>query len=1136
MATDFRILGPLEVVENGGPIDLGGQKQRALLAMLLLHPNVVVSTDRLIDAVWEDAPPARADKALQVYISQIRKAIGKERLTTASPGYRLAVGEDELDAARFERLLAEGKPNEALALWRGPALGDFAYARFAATEIARLEELRLSAVEARIERDLAEGRHAEVAGELEGLVREHPLRERLRGQLMLALYRAGRQAEALEAYQDARRALSEELGLEPSRELRELQQAILNQDPALDDTTGTGGRVEPQRGIFVGRQQELTELLAGLDETLAGHGRLFLLRGEPGIGKSRLADEVMAQARSRGAQVLVGRSWEAGGAPAYWPWVQALRGYIERATAEALRSELGGQGSYLAQLLPELRELLPELSEPPALESESARFRLFEAALLFLRRAAAARPIVLVLDDLHAADEPSLLLLQFVARELADSRLLVIGAYRDVDPTLAEPLTAALVEFGREPTTRTIALTGLDESDVERFIELTTTNDAAAAELAVTVHAETEGNPLFVGEIVRLLAAEGKLLGHAPLAIPQSVRDVIIRRLRHLSDECNRVLLLASVLGREFDLNALAELASVSENQLLETLDEAMTTRVVSDVPDSPRRLRFAHVLIRDALYEGLTTARRVRLHRLAVEALEALYGDEPGPHMAELAHHAVAGSEFHKGLQYARTAGDRAVALVAYEEAARHYQAALDAGELAGLTDETRCELFLLLGEAEIRAGNGAAAKKAFLHAADIARRLGLRRELARAAAGYGGRHFWGRASEDDRLVPLLEEGLAALGEEDVELQVRLLARLAGALRDEHSRDRRDKLSREAVELARQVGNSTALAYALDGRIAAILAPDALEERVALATELCELGEQIGDKERELNGHLYRWVASFEVGDIPETERYLHTAGRIADELRQPAQFWLVLSSGAMVALASGRLAEAEELAAKAYAWGERAHPGMAMTAYGLQQYTLCEFRGTFGEVESLIAELATEYPSRPVFRCALAHLRALQGPTEKARAQLRDLARDDFRALPLDMEWLVGLSLLAEVCALLSEVEAATELYELLFPWAAFNAVDTPEAVRGSVSRYLGLLASTVERWDEAARHFDDALEMNERMGARPWLAYTQEDYGRMLLERGDEERGRPLVDQALATYRELGMEGPLRRARSG
>ena len=263
---------------------------------------------------------------------------------------------------------------------------------------------------------------------------------------------------------------------------------------------------------------------------------------------------------------------------------------------------------------------------------------------------------------------------------------------------------------------------------------------------------------------MRLLAVEGlrsKSAAEVRLAIPQSVRDVIARRLTHLSGECYWMLVLASVLGREFALDALARVAGLSEEELLDALDEAMAARVVSDVPGVHGRLRFAHVLIRDSLYDGLTSARRVRLHRLAVEALEAFYGDEPGPHLAELAHHSIAGRDFDRGLRYAARAADRALALLAYEESARLCEAALDALALGDLRDEkTRCELLLSLGEAEARAGNTAGAKRAFLNAADIARSLGLARELARAAAGYGGRIVWARAGGDDRLVPLLEEG----------------------------------------------------------------------------------------------------------------------------------------------------------------------------------------------------------------------------------------------------------------------------------------------------------------------------------------------------------------------------------------
>ena len=550
---EFRILGPLEVVDDGRALDLGGQKQRALLALMLLEANRVVSADRLIEALWEQEPPETALKALQVYVSQLRKLFGKERLQTKAPGYLLRVEPEELDLLRFQRLQEEGNLQDALLLWRGRPLAEFAYRRFAQAEIARLEELHLTCLELRIERDLTRGRHAELIGDLEAIAQEHPFRERLQAQLMLALYRAGRQAEALDAYQQARTALVEELGIEPGRQLRELHQAILRQDAALDLDAQAEQPVEPSRGVFVGREAEFAELLAGLEDALAGRGRLFFLVGEPGIGKSRLADELIRHARGRGARVLVGRCWEAGGAPAYWPWVQSLRTYIREADTEALRAQLGAGAAELAQILPELRELLPGLPEPAALESEAARFRLFDTVSEFLRNASATRPILLVLDDLHAADAPSLLLLQFLARELGSIRMLVLGAFRDVDPVQGQTLTALLSEVTREPVTRRLPLSGFSEQDVAEYVGLTAA-EIASPELVAALYEETAGNPLFVGETIRLLSLEGldATSAGAGIRIPQSVRDVIGRRLGHLSAECNRVLVLASVLGREF--------------------------------------------------------------------------------------------------------------------------------------------------------------------------------------------------------------------------------------------------------------------------------------------------------------------------------------------------------------------------------------------------------------------------------------------------------------------------------------------------------------------------------------------------------------------------------------------------------
>ena len=1129
---EFRILGPLEIIEDGRQVALSGQKQRALLVALLLEANRVVSTDRLIDALWEDEPPETAPKALQVYVSQLRGLLGKERVLTKPPGYVLRAEPEEVDRAAFERLREEGRPHEALSLWRGPALAELAHRRFARAEIARLEELRLECLERRIESDFAAGRPADLIGELETLVAEHPLREHLRAQLMLALYRAGRQADALNVYRDARETLVEELGIDPGKPLRDLQQAILRQDPALDLVRDEPAGTDAGRGPFVGREQEIEALVEGLGDAFAGRGRLVLLVGEPGIGKTRLADDLASRARARGARVIVGRCWEAGGAPAYWPWVESLRSLLREIDAETLRRQLGANALDLAQLLPEVREMLPGLGEPPSLESDSARFRLFEAVSSFLSVAADDRPIVLVLDDLHAADEPSLLLLRFVARQLGKHRLLVVGAYRDVDPSPTAPLRAAVTELAREPVTRTLVLGGLAEHDVGRFIELAT-GETPSDDLVHLVHEETEGNPLFVGEIVRLRAAEGALeqaAAAARLAIPQSVRDVIARRVAHLSDECNRVLVLGSVLGREFALDALELVAEVSRDELLELLDEALAARVLADVPGSPARLTFAHVLIRDTLYDGLTSARRVRLHRKILEGLEALYGKETGAHLAELAHHAVTGSDFDKGLRYARQAGDRALALLAYEEAARLYSTALDALALSAPSDEaTRCELLLALGEAESRAGHSSSAKQAAAEAAAIARRLGLSRALARAAADYGGRIVWARAADDDRLVPLLEEGLAVLGEDDVELRVRLLARLSGALRDEPARDRREALSREAVDLARRTGNLAGLAHALDGRLYAIIAPDTISDCLGLGVELSAVAARIGDPERLVQGHMHQFIAHVTLGDVGEAIADLAVVARLSDELRQPVQLWQVRGAEAMLALAAGRLSDGEQLLEAAFELGRHALPA-AVPHHAFQRYTLCDFRGGIGEIEQAMQAVADDHPARPVFRCAVAHIHARLGRSAEARQELDDLARDGFSAVPFDMEWLLATSLLAETAALLGDQEAADALYPMLLPYGALNAVDTAEAMRGSVARYLGLLATTIGRWDAAVRHFEDALASNERMGALPWLAHTQADYARMLLSRGsagDRQQAERLLGAAASTFRRLGME---------
>jgi tetratricopeptide (TPR) repeat protein len=917
-------------------------------------------------------------------------------------------------------------------------------------------------------------------------------------------------------------------------------------DPRVTGASGTSTvkQVVPasKGALFVGRERELALLTAGLDDALAGRGRLFLISGEPGIGKSRLADELAARARARDMRVLWGRCWEAGGAPAYWPWVQSLRSYVRDLDREALRSQLGRGAADLAQLIPEAGDVVSSPSRSDAVDPDTARFRLFEAVAEFLRNAGEARPLVLVLDDLHAADTPSLLLLQFVAAELGDAPLLVVGAYRDVDPTLRAPLSSALADLVRLPVTRTLALSGLERREVATFIE-----GSAGVEpdesLVAAMYEETEGNPLFLGEVVRLLVAEGKLaeiaLGPFPrLEIPHGIRAVIDHRLGCLSEDCRSALTLAAILGREFSLEALGLASESSPSWILELLEAAITERVVT--PATPGRLRFSHALIRDVLYDQLPAARRIRLHREIGQTLERLYSRDPEPHLAELAHHFVAaarGGEVDKAVDYASRAGARAARLLAYEEAVRLFQTALVGLELTESTDDkARCELLIGLGDAQTRSGDGLSAKETFLRAAEAARQVGVADLLARAALGYGGRFTWARAGTDPHLVPLLEEALAALGPEDSPLRVRVMARLAGALRDQHDRRPRDVVSRDAVEMARRVGDPEALAYALDARICALLWPETPVKRLAMAAVQARVAAEAGDTERAAHARYARLVASLELGDMAMVNRSLSEYARIAEELRQPAWHWLLVVTRATLALMDGRFEEAEGLIDEALALGERSQKSDAVLSYHVQLFTLHLHRGGLEVVEDAIRRSIVEYPARPMFECMLCYLLAESAREAEARVLFDELAENRFAALPMTNEWLFSLGFLADVAYRLDDPESSRVLHELLLPYAEHNACTADYIATGSVSRPLGVAATTMARWEDAERHFEHALRLNGKINARPWSAWTASDWAEMLLRRdgpGDGDRAAELLATAVDRANQLGMTPLLERA---
>lgn len=870
----------------------------------------------------------------------------------------------------------------------------------------------------------------------------------------------------------------------------------------------------------VGRVRELAQLLEALNGALDGAGGLVLISGGPGIGKSWLVDAVDRRARQAGAQVLCGRCWEVGGAPPFWPWVQALGSHV--------RGRDQGR-------LTELSDLFPELPPAPAAEPDSARFRLFDAVARYLFRAADTTPIVVLLDDLHAADTPSLLLLRFLAERLAGGRLLVVGTYRDIEVGPEHPLVGALAALTRAPATRQITLTGFNRAEVAAYVE-ETAGFRPAGDVVAVLHGKTDGNPLFLGEVVRLLLAEGRLgdpLEGWRFALPHTIREAIGRRLSHLSSGCRELLTVASVAGREVDLCVLAGVAEASDEAVRSGLAEALRARVMIEVAGPYPRLRFTHALIREALYDELPTWRRLPLHRRIGEALESRYAANLEPNLAELAHHfflAAPGGDPHLAVFYCRLAAERAICGLAFEEAGRLCRMALEALDLdVGSDVDARCELLLTLGEAQTRAGDRPAAKRAFLEAASSARAMGRSYGLARAALGYGGRFVWEADRGDPHLVPLLEEGLRVVPDQEPALRARLLARLAGGpLRDEVDRERRDRLSREALDLARKLGDPAVLAWVLDGRHAAVWWPENLDDRMAIANELVRVATAAGEQERVFQGHHYRFVALLELGDIPAAYAAHSMQAHLAAELGQPAQLGYVAASSATLATMEGRLADAEEHAQQAYDL-LHAHGSLPRLWHRVQLYAVRRAQGRSADIAEDIAASVNELPTYGVFRCIHAHVAAECGREAQAREIFAGLAADDFVIAPTE-QLVYGLCLLADVAAFLADRDAAERLYARLLPFADRAGVSAPDDCTGAVARSLGVLASVLHRLDDAEQHFQAALAMNARMRARPWHAQTLVDYARLLVRRGDLRRAAGLLAQARAAAEELCLAGVL------
>jgi tetratricopeptide (TPR) repeat protein len=892
--------------------------------------------------------------------------------------------------------------------------------------------------------------------------------------------------------------------------------------------------------IFVGRDGELERLGQLWKEATAGEVRVALLAGEPGVGKTRLAAELARKAHDEGAAVLAGRCDEDLGVP-YQPFVEALRHFVDH--APALSGRLGRYGGELARLVPELSERVPGLPAPLRSDPETERYRLFDGVASWLAAASVDEPVLLVLDDLQWAAKPTLMLLRHVVRA-GGGRVLVLGIYRDSELTHEHPLLEVVPDLRRQGGVERLSLTGLDDVGVAAFVEQASGRalDEANLALAQAIYEETEGNPFFVREVLRHLAETGAVerrdgawTTRVPidqLGIPEGVREVVGHRLSRLSHDTNHALRIAAVVGPEFELGVVQAAGDLGEETLLSALEEAAAARLITEV--SATRFRFAHALVRATLYESLTAARKVTLHRKAAEAIETIHHDALDEFVPALAHHWAKASapvtDTAKAVDYARRAGDGALAQLAHDEAADYYASGLDLLDAGGAdqADPRRLELLIGRGEAQRRAGDPGYGQT-LLDAAHLAAQLGDGRALARSALANTLGHIWtGAFQVDAARVEMLEAAIAAVGEDDLPVRARLLATLGLELAWEPDPHRRLTLSEEALRIAQSLGDPETLAQVLLARDYTITAPDNATERFTATTDLLATAEQLGDPVLASRALILRFKAAMELADVAEAERCLARYQALVADLGQPALTWATMHHHATLRVLRGD-ADAEAAINAAHEVGAAALGATIAFLSGGHRLSLYLDQGRLGEMEEWVHQVA-ERAQGPGLKALYANILAETDQMAAAAGVFEDLASTGFAHPTNNVVWLRFAAECAWLCARLGRSDCVPPLRSRLEPYAdQLVVISLAGGITGSVAFYLGLLSTTSGEWQEAEAYFTTAAATHERIGAPTWLARTRLEWARMLLARAepeDGERAHDLLRQALATARDLGL----------
>jgi hypothetical protein len=852
-------------------------------------------------------------------------------------------------------------------------------------------------------------------------------------------------------------------------------------------------------GPLVGRLRELQELDDSLADACRGAGGVHVVLGHPGVGKTRLASALCDRAVDAGATVVRTRGWGRA-APPYWPWVEIVRSLCRGVDGGALRDELGPSADDLLRLAPELAERLPGARRPaePVTgdeTSEIARFALFDALAALLRGRSAQRPVVVLVDDLQAVDEGSLLALDFVSRMLRDAAVLLVVTMHERTPRRTRGAQEAIANVARAG--RRLVLGGLTRDDVAELIELTS-GAPAPPRLADAVHRVTEGNPFFAREILALLLAEGRL-DDAPdeLPLPDGVRELIRRRMEPLDDDARATLGLAAVIGRTFGLPALQRASSLRRDRVIDALDAASELGLVAPVPATVGKYRFGHGLIVETLVADMPANARMEAHRAVGEALEHVYRGAIEAHLPELAHHFLSSAprgDLAKAVDYAERAAERALEDLAYEQAADLFARALDARALLNADVPRRAALQLGLGSAQSRSGRPTA-RATFEAAVAAARSIGADDILARAALGAAPFALT-PGFVDDGHVALLVEALERIGPADSALRVRLLGSLAVALYWSDSAPRRERLAREAIDMARRLGDDLTGAFALASAQLATLGPDTTPQSLELLETLFALSERAGESVMTLAARSRHIDALLELDDLAAADIAVETLERLARESRDRRAGAFVPLQRARRASLEGRFEDAHALVDGVAAIADDLAASTIPITVASQRVVFSWLEHGVGSIIDDVRPYADAVPAMPIWRAGLAASLAASGRRAEARLEYDRLAADDFAALPRDNLWLTAMVLLTETVAALELPAGAAAIYAQLSPFTGRNVVLPTAAFLGPVELWLGILARVEGQGAKALEHLAAARLSATRNGARTSLARIEQE----------------------------------------